>query len=176
MLDDKSIIKSYKRVSSFYDYTFGKVFKPGQKKLVSMMECTSTDKVLEIGIGTGTSYSYYPNETAVIGIDISPDMLDKARNHIESNRLKNKSVVMMNGEQLKFEDNSYAYYLAPQKIKIGDKIENGSKKEIKIGNCMPLQDIPVGINIHNVEIQPGGGGKIARSAGTSVTISGLDGN
>ena len=41
---------------------------------------------------------------------------------------------------------------------------------------MPLQDIPVGINIHNVEIQPGGGGKIARSAGTSVTISGLDGN
>ncbi len=41
---------------------------------------------------------------------------------------------------------------------------------------MPLQDIPVGIDIHNVEIQPGGGGKIARSAGTSVTISGLDGN
>ena len=41
---------------------------------------------------------------------------------------------------------------------------------------MPLQDIPVGINIHNVEIQPGGGGKIARAAGSSVTISGLDGN
>ena len=50
ILDDKSIIKSYKRVSSFYDYTFGKVFKPGQQKLVSMMECTSKDKVLEIGI------------------------------------------------------------------------------------------------------------------------------
>ena len=77
---------------------------------------------------------------------------------------------------VKFDDNSHAYYLAPQKIKVGDKIENGSKKEIKIGNCMPLQDIPVGIDIHNVEIQPGGGGKIARSAGTSVTISGLDGN
>ena len=56
------------------------------------------------------------------------------------------------------------------------KIENGSKKEIKVGNCMPLQDIPVGINIHNVEIQPGAGGKIASSAGSSVTISGLDGN
>ena len=77
---------------------------------------------------------------------------------------------------VKFEDKSHAYYLAPQKIKVGDKIENGEKKEIKIGNCMPLQDIPVGIDIHNVEIQPGGGGKIARSAGTSVTISGLDGN
>ena len=77
---------------------------------------------------------------------------------------------------VKFDDGVRTYYLAPQKIKVGDKIENGSKKEIKIGNCMPLQDIPVGINIHNVELQPGGGGKVARSAGTSVTISGIDGN
>ena len=69
---------------------------------------------------------------------------------------------------VKFEDGEKYYYLAPQKIKVGDTIENGSKIEIKIGNCMPLQDIPVGTNIHNVEIYPGGGGKIARSAGTSV--------
>ena len=75
-----------------------------------------------------------------------------------------------------FEDNQKFYYLAPQKIKIGDKIQNGPKSEIKIGNCLPLQDIPVGIDIHNVELQPGGGGKIARSAGSSVTISGIDGN
>jgi len=77
---------------------------------------------------------------------------------------------------VKFEDGQHFYYLAPQKIKVGDTIENGSKKEIKVGNCMPLEDIPVGIDIHNVELQPGAGGKIARSAGTSVSISGLDGN
>ena len=77
---------------------------------------------------------------------------------------------------VKFEDGQNAYYLAPQKIKVGDKIENGAKKEIKVGNCMPLQDIPVGIDIHNVELQPGAGGKIARSAGTSVSIAGIDGN
>ena len=77
---------------------------------------------------------------------------------------------------VKFDDGEHCYYLAPQKIKVGDKIENGSKKEIKVGNCMPLQDIPVGIDIHNVELQPGAGGKIARSAGTSVSISGIDGN
>jgi len=77
---------------------------------------------------------------------------------------------------VKFEDNQHCYYLAPQKIKVGDTVENGTKKEIKVGNCMPLQDIPVGINIHNVELQPGAGGKIARSAGTSVIITGLDGN
>ena len=77
---------------------------------------------------------------------------------------------------VKFEDNQKFYYLAPQGIKIGDKIKNGSNAEIKVGNCLPLQDIPVGIDIHNVELQPGAGGKIARSAGTSVTISGIDGN
>ena len=77
---------------------------------------------------------------------------------------------------VKFEDGQHFYYLAPQKIKVGDTIENGSEKEIKVGNCMPLRDIPVGINIHNVELRPGAGGKIARSAGTSVIITGLDGN
>ena len=55
-----------------------------------MMECTSADKVLEIGIGTGTSYKYYPTETHVTGIDISPDMLEKARVNIQKNNLKIK--------------------------------------------------------------------------------------
>ena len=77
---------------------------------------------------------------------------------------------------VKFEDGERFYYLAPQNIKVGDTLENGSNVEIKVGNSMPLRDIPVGVNIHNVEIQPGGGGKIARSAGTSVVISGIDGN
>ena len=77
---------------------------------------------------------------------------------------------------VKFDDGQHFYYLAPQKIKAGDVVENGTEKEIKIGNCMPLRDIPVGVNIHNVELKPGAGGKIARSAGTSVSISGLDGN
>ena len=77
---------------------------------------------------------------------------------------------------VKFEDGEKFYYLAPQDIKVGDTVQNGTNIEIKKGNCMPLSDIPSGINIHNVEIQPGAGGKIARSAGTSVTISGIDGN
>ena len=106
-MDDKSIIKSYKRVSSFYDYTFGQVFRPGQKKLVSMMNCSENDKVLEIGIGTGTSFKYYPPETFVTGIDISPDMLEKAKKNIKNLSLSKKNVLMMNGEQLKFEDDSF---------------------------------------------------------------------
>ena len=77
---------------------------------------------------------------------------------------------------VKFEDGKRFYYLAPRDIKVGEKIQNGPDSEIKSGNCLPLKNIPVGIDIHNVELQPGAGGKIARSAGTSVTISGIDGN
>ena len=77
---------------------------------------------------------------------------------------------------IKFEDNEMKYYLAPQNVKVGDTIENGSNAEIKPGNSLPLKDIPTGMDIHNVEIQPGSGGKIARAAGSSVTISGIDGN
>ena len=76
---------------------------------------------------------------------------------------------------VKYEDGKKAYMLAPQNIKIGDKIISGNKKEIKIGNCMPLSDIPNGTAIHNVEMKPGGGAKIARAAGSSVQITGSDG-
>ena len=77
---------------------------------------------------------------------------------------------------IKFEDNEMKYYLAPQNVKVGDIIENGSNAEIKTGNSLPLKDIPTGMDIHNVEIQPGSGGKIARAAGSSVSISGIDGD
>ena len=73
---------------------------------------------------------------------------------------------------VKYEDGERVYMLAPQDIKTGDKIISGNKKEIKIGNCMPLHDIPVGTAIHNVEMKPGGGAKIARAAGSSVQITG----
>ena len=76
---------------------------------------------------------------------------------------------------LKYEDGTMSYIIAPNKIMIGDEIVSGRNKEIKIGNCMQLSDIPVGTAIHNVELIPGGGAKIARAAGSSVQITGSDG-
>ena len=77
---------------------------------------------------------------------------------------------------VKYEDEVYNYILAPSKIKIGDQIVSGRNKEIKIGNCMPLSDIPAGTNIHNIELFPNSGGKLVRSAGSSAQISGIDEN
>jgi len=71
-------------------------------------------------------------------------------------------------------DGSKSYILAPNNLKVGDKITSGSDADIKIGNCLPLKNIPVGTIIHNVEMKPGKGGQLARSAGTSVSLAGKD--
>ena len=106
-MDQNSIIKSYTRVSSFYDLTFGQVFRPGQKAIIKKMDCIDSDNVLEIGIGTGSSLQYYPKETKVVGIDISPDMLEVAKKRIVKDKIHNKHILLMNGERLSFPDNSF---------------------------------------------------------------------
>ena len=75
---------------------------------------------------------------------------------------------------LKYEDGELAYILAPQRLKAGDKVESGDKMDIKPGNAMPMRDIPVGTIIHNIEMRPGRGGQIARSAGTYAQLVGKD--
>ena len=77
---------------------------------------------------------------------------------------------------LKYDDGVMSYILAPNTINIGDEIVSGRNKEIKVGNCMQLSDIPIGTDIHNIELSPNGGGKLVRSAGSSAQISGTDEN
>ncbi len=77
---------------------------------------------------------------------------------------------------IKYEDGITNYILAPNQIEIGDEIVSGRNKEINIGNCMPLSDIPAGTDIHNIELAPNSGGKLVRSAGSSAQISGTDEN
>ena len=75
-----------------------------------------------------------------------------------------------------YQDKEKTYIICPQNLKQGDTIESGKNVEIKIGNCLELKDIPPGTLIHNVELIPGNGAKLARSAGSSVTLSGYDGD
>ena len=75
---------------------------------------------------------------------------------------------------IKYEDSSQNYIICPQNLKVGDTIISGNNKEVKTGNCMPLKDIPPGTQVHNVELVEGNGGKLARSAGASVILSGFD--
>ncbi|MBS4047317.1 MAG: 50S ribosomal protein L2 [Alphaproteobacteria bacterium] len=75
---------------------------------------------------------------------------------------------------IKYDDGELNYILAPQRLKAGDRVVSGEKADIKPGNAMPLKSIPVGTIIHNVEMKPGKGGQMARSAGTFVQLVGKD--
>ena len=71
-----------------------------------------------------------------------------------------------------YTDGTKSYILAPKDLKAGDQVISGEKKEIRIGNCMPMSDIPVGIDIHNIELKIGSGAQLASSAGSSTQIVG----
>jgi large subunit ribosomal protein L2 len=76
---------------------------------------------------------------------------------------------------LEYEDGEKTYILAPEGLKAGDRIISGPDSEPRVGNCMPLRKIPLGMSIHNLEMQPGRGGQICRSAGTSATLTAREG-
>ena len=63
-----------------------------------------------------------------------------------------------------------AYILAPEGLKDGMKVMNGPEAEVRVGNCLPLSEIPVGTQIHNIELYPGKGGQLVRSAGNSAQL------
>ena len=69
-----------------------------------------------------------------------------------------------------YADGDKRYILHPEKLKVGDRVESGPDAEIKVGNALPLSHIPTGTQVHNIEMQPGMGGKIVRSAGLSAQV------
>ena len=75
---------------------------------------------------------------------------------------------------INYADGEKRYIIAPKDLKVGMKIESGENADIKVGNCLPLKDIPEGTLVHNIELKPGKGGQMARSAGASVQILGRE--
>ena len=76
---------------------------------------------------------------------------------------------------LNYKDGEKRYILAPLGLKVGDKVESGPNADIKSGNCLPIKNIPLGTVIHNVELRPGQGAKLVRSAGSSAQLMAKEG-
>ena len=74
-----------------------------------------------------------------------------------------------------YADGEKAYILAPEGLKVGDKLMSGVNAEVKVGNCLPLSEIPVGTEIHNIELYPGKGGQLVRSAGGTAQLMAKEG-
>ena len=116
-------------------------------------------------IGGGVRRKY-----RVIDFKRTKDGIDGRVASIEYDPNRSANIALIN-----YADGEKRYIIAPLNLKVGDKIESGANADIKIGNALPLENIPVGTMVHNVELNPGAGAKLARSAGSSVQILGREG-
>ena len=116
-------------------------------------------------IGGGVRRKY-----RVIDFKRTKDGIDGRVASIEYDPNRSANIALIN-----YADGEKRYIIAPLNLKVGDKIESGVNADIKVGNTLPLENIPVGTMVHNVELNPGAGAKLARSAGSSVQILGREG-
>ena len=90
--------------------------------------------------------------------------------HVEYDPNRNARIALLH-----YKDGEKRYILMPNRVKVGDVIQSGPGADIRPGNALPLRNIPVGTVVHNVELRPGAGGKMARSAGASVQLVAKEG-
>ncbi|MDQ3952871.1 MAG: 50S ribosomal protein L2 [Actinomycetota bacterium] len=91
--------------------------------------------------------------------------------HVEYDPNRNARIALLH-----YKDGEKRYILMPNRVKVGDVIQSGPGADIRPGNALPLRNIPVGTVVHNVELRPGAGGKMARSAGASVQLVAKEGS
>jgi phosphatidylethanolamine/phosphatidyl-N-methylethanolamine N-methyltransferase len=104
--------KIYSEFAPLYDKIFGKIFYSRLERVIENLDIPAGAKVLEVGAGTGTSFPAYPTHCDVVGIDLAPDMLARARQKIEDNGWEHLRVLEMNAQDLKFPDNCFDYVMA----------------------------------------------------------------
>ncbi len=105
-------VRTYRTYAAAYDMLFGPIMHPGRRAAVKLLNDRPRQRVLEVGVGTGLSLDYYRPDATVTGIDISPEMLDKARARTSRLKLKNVELTEMNAEAMDFEDNTFDAVLA----------------------------------------------------------------
>ncbi|ERJ20182.1 phosphatidylethanolamine N-methyltransferase [Salinisphaera shabanensis T35B1] len=132
-MDEKSVVTAYRRLSRQYDRFFGPVFEQGREVAVRKMECRAGDRVLEVGVGTGLSLDHYADDVEVVGIDVSPEMLEYAKARVNGNADR-ISLALMDAQALEYADNSfdkvvamYVVSVAPDPKKVVEEMKRVCK-------------------------------------------------
>jgi phosphatidylethanolamine/phosphatidyl-N-methylethanolamine N-methyltransferase len=106
-------LRTYRLFSGSYDLVFGPVFHPGRKEAVRLANDRPGQRILEVGVGTGLSLPYFRADARVTGIDVSAEMLAKARRRVERRKLAQvEALLVMDAEKMTFEDNAFDAVLA----------------------------------------------------------------
>lgn len=104
--------KLYAELAPLYDRVFGKIFYNRLEQVIENLGIPPGAKVLEVGAGTGTSFPAYPPHCEIIGVDLAPDMLARARQKIQENRWSHIQVMEMNALDLEFPEDTFDYVMA----------------------------------------------------------------
>jgi len=132
-MDEQSVVTAYRRLSRQYDRFFGPVFEQGREVAVRKMDCQPGDRVLKVGVGTGLSLDHYGAGVEVVGIDVSPDMLDHAKARVNGNADR-ISLEVMDAQALEYADDSfdkvvamYVVSVAPDPKKVVEEMKRVCK-------------------------------------------------
>jgi phosphatidylethanolamine/phosphatidyl-N-methylethanolamine N-methyltransferase len=108
----------YGKLASWYDWFFGPTLHPGRLQAIQRMAIQPGHKVLEVGVGTGINAALYPRDCTVVGIDLSSEMLEKARDRVARKAITNVRLVEMDAAALKFAENTFDIVYAPYLISV----------------------------------------------------------
>jgi phosphatidylethanolamine/phosphatidyl-N-methylethanolamine N-methyltransferase len=118
VVENHFVERVYEKLAHVYDLVFGPTLHPGRLEAIKKMKIQPGDSVLEVGVGTGINLSLYPSSCAITGIDLSPPMLDKARERILTKALRNCRVAEMDAAAMSFADESFDIVYAPYLISV----------------------------------------------------------
>lgn len=139
MLKAEEIKKIYSGYSGIYDLIFKHFFCPRQKHVIDSMNIKEGDRVLDVGVGTGLSLSLYPSTCEVVGIDLSPEMLEQAQKKVKKYNLSHVKLMEMDASKLSFCDDSFDHVIAtfvisvvPDPVKVISEMKRVNKKDGKL--------------------------------------------
>jgi phosphatidylethanolamine/phosphatidyl-N-methylethanolamine N-methyltransferase len=136
MLKVEEIKKIYSGYSGIYDLIFKHFFCPRQKHVINSMNIKEGDRVLDVGVGTGLALNLYPRYCEVVGIDLSPEMLDQAQKKVKKHNLSHVKLMEMDASKLSFNDDSFDHVIAtfvisvvPDPVKVISEMKRVNKKD-----------------------------------------------
>ena len=118
VVENDFVTRVYEKITSVYDWTYGPTLHPGRMEALQRMHIQAGERVLEVGVGTGINASLYPSDCSVTGIDLTGSMLDKARDRVAREGIRNIRLLEMDAADLKFADGTFDIVYAPYLISV----------------------------------------------------------
>lgn len=135
-MDIDGVRDAYRRYGRRYDLVFGKIFHPGRRLAIEQMGIRPGEHVLEVGVGTGLSLPEYPDGVHVTGVDLSPEMIEIARNRVEHLELPNVTLAEMDASEMNFADACFDHVVAMYVLSVApepERVMNEMRRVCKPG-------------------------------------------